>query len=267
MIDKMLGFGFRSVEGYFTWLKGISVQLAMVDRAMIDLAQQGPMPPFHLRVRVHGSPDLAGFLAVGERCASDLATALERVDRPLAAFADILDFGCGCGRTLRWMHQLAPQARLYGSDIDAEAVDWTAKNMPFAMLAANGERDPLSYPANAFDLIYAVSVFTHMTEELQDFWLKELHRVLRPGGVALVTLHGYEHWQHFSPQDQKQLQEKGMMVVPTAMWYGLFPDWYHNSYHAQDYVMNKFGSIFNVIDYQPVALDNNHDIVVLGKPA
>jgi SAM-dependent methyltransferase len=267
MIDKMLSLSFRSVEGYFTFLKGISVQLAMLDRAMIGLAQQGPLPPFHLRVRVHGSPDLAGFLATGERCAGDLAAALEAIGRPLSSFTDILDFGCGCGRTLRWAHQLAPEARLYGSDIDAEAVAWTAENQPFATVVVNGEQPPLPYSENSFDLVYAVSVFTHMTEELQDLWLKDLHRVLRPGGVALVTLHGYQHWQHFSPQDQKEIQEKGMIVVPTPMWYGLFPEWYHNSYHSKDYVMKKFGSIFDVIDYQELGLDNNHDIVVLGKPA
>lgn len=267
MIDKILALGFRSVEGYFTLLKGISVQLAMVDRAMIDLAQQGPLPPFHLRVRVHGSPDLADFLAVGHRCAGDLAAALDAVGRPLTGFTDILDFGCGCGRTLRWIHQLAPEARLHGTDIDADAVAWTARNQTFAAVSRNEERAPLAYPAESFDLIYAVSVFTHMTEEVQGFWLRELHRVLRPGGIALITLHGYQHWQHFSPQDRQQIQEKGMIVVPTAMWYGLFPEWYQNSYHDQHYIMKKFGSIFEVIDYQPVALDNNHDIVILSKPA
>jgi hypothetical protein len=40
------------------------------------------------------------------------------------------------------------------------------------------------------DCIYAISVFTHLSAELQDLWMKELRRIVRPGGHLLITTHG-----------------------------------------------------------------------------
>lgn len=46
---------------------------------------------------------------------------------------------------------------------------------------------PLPYGDAQFDLVYALSVFTHMHEENARAWLAELARVVRPGGLALLT--------------------------------------------------------------------------------
>src|SRR5687767_14532452 len=59
-----------------------------------------PIPPAALRYRVHGDFDLDSFLATGRQCSQDIRDALARVDRDLSSFERVLDFGCGCGRTL-----------------------------------------------------------------------------------------------------------------------------------------------------------------------
>ena len=48
---------------------------------------------------------------------------------------------------------------------------------------------PLVYPGEAFDLVYAFSVFTHLPESIQFSWMRELSRVLKAGGyLAISTL-------------------------------------------------------------------------------
>jgi SAM-dependent methyltransferase len=265
MLDRIANVGVRAVEGYFRLLSLASLTTTAVDEAMIALAGQGPIPPMHLRMRVHGMPDLQSFLQTGFRCASDLEAALEKIGRKFADFSQILDFGCGSGRTLRWLPKFAPDAKLYGTDIDATAIEWLANHTDFARVSSNPQRGALAYPDNTFDLVYAISVFTHMDETHQFFWLEELRRVMQPGGILLASLHGYERWKDFAPEALAELQEKGVHVARTRMWDGVFPDWYQNTYHTVAYVRQAFGAYFEIVDYLPLALDNNHDLVVLRK--
>ncbi len=152
---------------------------AAEDVAVEDL----PVPPAYLRVMTAGHADAAAFLSQG-RAAADLVEAVAaRHDRPLSEHPDVLDFGCGCGRVSRY---LGARARLSGCDINGKLVDWACANLPGRFVLSR-QTPPLPYEAAAFDLVYATSVFTHMTEEPLKAWLAELARVVRPGGLALLS--------------------------------------------------------------------------------
>lgn len=102
----------------------------------------------------------------------------------------VLDFGCGAGRTLRHFVTEAEIAEVWGCDIDAESIDWLQQNLSPPLRAfQNGPTPPLPQADGYFDLIWAVSVFTHLVETWSD-WLLELRRVLRPGGLLLATFMG-----------------------------------------------------------------------------
>ena len=90
----------------------------------------------------------------------------------------VLDFGCGCGRVTRYWSGFA--GSVAGSDIDGPAVAWCRSNLAFARFEQNRLEPPLAFERESFDLVYALSVFTHLTGELQLAWRDELRRVLRP---------------------------------------------------------------------------------------
>jgi SAM-dependent methyltransferase len=102
----------------------------------------------------------------------------------------VLDFGCGAGRVLRHFLPEAHHAEFWGSEIDEPSVRWIEQHLsPPLRVVHHGESPPLRAPAGHFDLIYAMSVFTHITDEWSA-WLLELHRLLAPEGLLLASFIG-----------------------------------------------------------------------------
>jgi len=208
-------------------------------------------PSAEMRYRVGGSPHVDEFIAIGKRCAADIQSALQRVDLDLGSFTRILDFGCGCGRTLVHMKGLAPNAQFDGTDIDTKAIEWCRQHLDFASFSLSRESPPIDYAADSFDFIYVISVFTHLDEDYQFRWLEELRRIAKPGGVLLLTLHGAKDGQDF--------------LFERSYEKGLFPAWYQNTYHSKEYVFENFGKYFQVLDYFPRGMSDFQDVVVLRK--
>ena len=151
-------------------------------RAASDL----PIPPAHLLL---GHQDADQFLAWGEMHFSAMARILEASGHPIARGQRILDFGCGSGRLIRWLADLAEGSHIHGVDIQAEHVLWCKQNLqPPFHFAVTTIVPHLPFEDSYFDLIYAGSVFTHI-DDLVDSWLLELRRTLKPGGRLYVTLH------------------------------------------------------------------------------
>lgn len=253
------------LDGYFSLLHLGSGLVTLIDQLQIRAMGNQPIPPLHLRHRVHGTPELSGFLQVGARSAQDIVNAVRMVDRNPADFTNVLDFGCGCGRTLPWLRRWLVNANIHGTDIDPELIAWDQKNLPGITFGVNAPEPPLAYTDGQFDLVYAVSVFTHLNQTHQDLWLAELARITMPGALVLVTLHGAEITQTLAPQAVEEVEAEGLAFVPSAYWHGVFPDWYQNTYHSQAYVRSHFDQYFEVLKYLPKGLNDSHDLVVMRK--
>ena len=119
-------------------------------------------------VRVAGTADADWFLRSGRAAYDAIAAHV-----PLAEKDSVLDFGCGCGRVTRYWTEFA--GTVSGGDVSAKAIEWCRVNMPFARFELNRLEPPLAFADESFDLVYALSVFTHLTDELQLDWRDELH--------------------------------------------------------------------------------------------
>jgi SAM-dependent methyltransferase len=102
----------------------------------------------------------------------------------------VLDFGCGAGRTLRHFLVEAERAELWGADIDAPSIEWLQRALCPPLHALRCAADPpLGLEHGSFDLAWALSVFTHLTDNSLP-WLLELHRLLKPDGLLIATYMG-----------------------------------------------------------------------------
>ena len=190
----LLGPAYRSYERALAWR-------GRHDRSAADGL---PLPPADLIVRVAGTADVDWFLEGGR-----LGYETVRQHAP-DGLESVLDFGCGCGRVTRYW--LGAGVRVAGSDLNEDAIEWCRRNLPFARFELNGLAPPLAFDDGAFDLVYGLSVFTHLPEELQVAWLHELSRVLRLGGRLLLTTHGDRYRDRLDPPERARY-DAGEIVV------------------------------------------------------
>lgn len=149
-----------------------------------------PLPPDRLLRRIG---------AVGEEAAT-VYEELGETDRRMIEDAlpegwewggkRVLDFGCGPGHVLQQFAAETEVAEFWGADADDPTLDWLRTKMepPFRFLVA-GEKPPLALEDGSFDLIYAISVYTHLADDWAA-WLLEHHRLLAEGGILVATFLG-----------------------------------------------------------------------------
>jgi SAM-dependent methyltransferase len=224
-------------------------------------------PPLPLQLRVVGgiSPD---FIESGWRGFKTISESIRRAGGDLADCKRILDFGCGCGRLLRAFHVELPGAELSGTDIDGEAIRWLQENASqFGSFAVNPHKPPMPFADASFDLVYGVSVFTHLPEDMQFAWLRELRRVVRPGGLIFLTFHGEAYHRHLHPSELDILTRNGFYYrsCETSTTAGL-PAFYQVTWHSLDYIKREWGKYFEISLIEPDRFDH-HDVVVMRRGA
>lgn len=170
-----------------------------------------PLPPPILRVQVSGTARPKEFLAQSHRAAGTVRYAVRRGGRELEDLDAVLDFGCGCGRVMRrWAGVSGPS--FFGSDYNPKLIQWCRHNLSFAHFEVNGLAPPLPFADDQFDLVYALSVFTHLTEPLQHAWMTELRRVIKPGGLVSFTTRGDAWAWKLNPEERARYDEGDLVV-------------------------------------------------------
>ncbi len=195
-------------------------------------------PPAHLRERVGGARD---FQSVVTQLASLIVTCVNK-NKPVTAADRILDWGCGCGRVIREMTKFVPPSTLTGCDIDTEAIAWDKTHIPGPTFDRIDPYPPTAYSTGAFDLIYGISVMTHLDEQTQLSWLEtnmpaELAKTFHETGFASFVP-GYSR-----------------MLAPFSN-----EGYYRETYHSFAYIERTWAKFFDILE----CFETKHqDILIL----
>lgn len=144
-----------------------------------------PLPETKDREGYYG-PHHFGYWASGFQ---DAKLLLEAADEYGTDVRQYLDIGCASGRVIRHISSLKPDAAVTGCDINRHHVEWCNLHLSEELKVFHSHSIPnLPIADNSLDLVSAFSVFTHI-EAFETAWISEIARVLRPGGLAWITVH------------------------------------------------------------------------------
>jgi SAM-dependent methyltransferase len=263
------------------WLHSVGV---LQDRVLGALVP--PIPPVELR-RTTADPEPAVFLWSG---LIDLGRMLELYGRHRSGTASrplrILDFGCGCGRLTRFLAVRPDLWAAHGCDVNPEHVRWCQENLPTVRTQRAELLPPAPYGDGTFDLVYCLSVFTHLPQARAARWLAELRRILEPGGLLITTTHGQAaleilrcsqlHREMFrvTPEAVEELIERFhrekfhfLAYTPDILKVACAGEDYGNAFIHPDYVVSRWVPAgFELLEHLPGGLRGWQDIVVLRRP-
>jgi SAM-dependent methyltransferase len=218
------------------------------------------VPPGWLAQTVVGTPNVEKFVQSSYELARTIVSAADRHIGDRGKWR-VLDFGCGCGRLSRAL-PLYHECEIVGCDLQPAAIEWCRRWLDGEYFVGR-EAPPLDRPDSSFDLLVAISVLTHLSEEHQDAWLAEWSRLMRPGGILFVTFRGRSYVgevfvELFPAQRRRELEDQwaqtgGIAHARSDFWDGVFPEYYGDTFHTEEYVRSRWGQFFEVLEIVPAS--------------
>lgn len=226
-----------------------------------ELASELPTPPRELHVGYGDSSD--HYLKTGEWDHTAILRNLQTTGFELGRGDRVLEFGCAAARILRNFRAHAEIAEVWGVDINATSVRWCQQNLSPPLRFCTTTTFPhLPFEDNHFSLIYAASIFTHIFD-LDDMWLLELRRILRPGGRLYVTVHDEDtlktvsdpaHWSA-GMREQVRLAREAFPAIDRGFDVFTTNRLSHNQivFHHSQHIRQKWSQFIRVLELFPSA--------------
>lgn len=182
----------------------------------------------------------------------------------------LLDFGGATGRVFRHFAQQTSQWRVWSCDVRRSSFEFNLAHFPNSLRVFLSSTFPsLPIPDSAFDLILACSVFPHI-DDAESAWLLELRRVLKIGGLALISTQNDETWRRMSPRSWQTLErfrpdlaaalelpEERLVVRLDSGGDRQSP----GVFHADAYVLRNWSRYFEIAAIEAMALGEEAVVV------
>jgi SAM-dependent methyltransferase len=189
-----------------------------------------------------------------------------------------LDFGCSSGRALRPLVAAWPQIAWHGVDPNGPAVAWARDHIPGARFAVSPTDPPLPFDAGRFDLVYAISIWSHFNAGPAVAWLEEMHRILAPGGHLAMTVHGMQSVAYYAETRQRppeQLERIRRALYRDGFWFapefgsagdhGVVHHGWGNAFLTPEWLLRVAAGRWDVVHYAVGRNARNQDLVVLRR--
>lgn len=190
--------------------------------------------------------DYGEYKYQGELNASELVDLISTVADLDTPGKKILDWGCGPARVVRHLPSLlAHKHEIYATDYNKDYINWCSHNLRDIVFSSNGLNPPLVFAGNYFDIIYSISILTHLSEKNHYEWIGEINRILKPGGILIITTQGNAYKTKMLDYERIKF-ERGELVTRSYSKEG------HRIYSAfqPPAFMKQLFSSFEIIEYQ-----------------
>lgn len=233
------------------------------------------MPPEGVHAMTAGSWATGGSYYYADLLGEALAAAGSLVPENGAA----LDFGCSSGRLARVCAAVWPGVRWHGCDPNEGAIAWAAEHLgDLAEFNVSPSAPPLPYADGEFDLVVAVSIWSHFGDLYALRWLQEMHRILRPGGHLILTTHGWDsiaHFHFFSLRPPSLLARVGVGLYERGFFFhdefgkegdlGLRDEQWGLTFFTLEWLLPRVADAWGLAWYSPGRAQGNQDVLVFQR--
>jgi SAM-dependent methyltransferase len=189
-----------------------------------------------------------------------------------------LDFGCSSGRVVRVLAAAYPDIDWHGCDPIPDAIEWASEHLAGVRFAHSPEYPPLLYGDRAFDIVFAISIWSHFSEQAGLDWLREMSRLIKPGGRLVLTAHGEQtivHTHRVGARSVEQLEEIREALFEHGFWYSpefgeagdhgvANPDW-GTAFLTPEWLLTRLTPAWRLRLLRPGRVEDNQDLYVLDR--
>ncbi len=183
----------------------------------------------------------------------------------------LMDWGCGHGRVTRHFIREWPLSQIVGMDVDAENANWAAATLAPGKFVVSPLLPPCPLPDGCLDALFSISVMTHLAPDIQQLWLAELARLLRPKAIALMSFGGpgavawSSVWNNRAYFSKWQCHGIHADAPDTALAGKIEdPGYYRNVAQTHAHVRENWSRHFEILEIIPCAV-GNLDVAVLCR--
>jgi SAM-dependent methyltransferase len=200
-------------------------------------------------MKIHPDDDmftgsLEHYESVGKQLANHVATAAGLLD---LASPRVLELPCGYGRVTRHLVSMFPRENILSSDIMVPATQFVASEFGVKVHPAQEPVHELrGIDSDSFDIAVMGSLITHLSAVNSQVLLKHFFRVVRPGGMAIVTVHGARSRELLDQHDPYGVGEAARLHLVRqydAQEFGFVNYLSDNAFEARtvDYIGESYG--------------------------
>jgi SAM-dependent methyltransferase len=142
---------------------------------------------------IHDHPDslnpLRDYLVDGWRTSYELMVLLEKTGQSLASCNSFLEFASGYGRLSRHLGKFPGATKVTVSDLMPGAIEFVRDTFGIDGFPSHHDPGQVEFPRQ-FEIVFVLSLFSHLPRSNWDDWLATLYSAVAPGGVLVFTTHG-----------------------------------------------------------------------------
>ncbi|TXT41017.1 MAG: type 12 methyltransferase [Comamonadaceae bacterium] len=203
------------------------------------------------------------YLSDGWRTAVELQQTLDLCNKTLGRCTSFLEFASGHGRFTRHLARIVPKGVLTVSDVVPGSVDFLRETMGVSGFYSDVDPGKIAVPSK-YEVIFVLSLFSHLPCETWQAWFKVLFAALEPNGVLVFSTHG----QKCAKLIGVEMLEMGYHFYPSSESSALDGETYGCAYAGPQFVQKQITAALGE-EIRIQMLTNhfwgNQDAVVVSK--